>query len=204
MGVKKNASMTDFARFLVDAEQRPELKNKGWELLLAQRRQGGFCLRHREKDREYHIAHFGGPSSLSWPFLSESRPAILLKHDDVIRAWGLDSATVDIDDLVSRKDDPLEKGGGVFWNKCDIRPDSGNEIKNDKLLGAVRTNQWCSWKEFEDVGLGSIKSGDYVGFNGEYWIPILQRDENKDNDAEADRMGDFVLKIIKNIDICTN
>ena len=68
------------------------------------------------------------------------------------------------------KKDPLE--GGVPWKKCDIIPASGNEIKNETLRDVVQKKEWCSWKELEYMGLGSIKNGDYVVAPGVFWNKV--------------------------------
>ena len=91
-------SVMDFARVLQELEASPALR--GWDVELAQKREGGVCLRNRRQGTEHHIARFQGKSAELWPFLPEPRPSVLARAPEVIAGWGLERAQLRLEDLV--------------------------------------------------------------------------------------------------------
>ena len=95
-------SIPQLAQLLQDHVQtHPQFANH--EVLLAQRRLGGICLRDRRSDVETHVVHCMAESGSAarWPFISETRPCRLLRQPGIVSTWGLDHTRVDLADFVA-------------------------------------------------------------------------------------------------------
>ena len=100
--ITSTVSIPQLAQLLQDHVQtHPQFANH--EVLLAQRRLGGICLRDRRSDVETHVVHCMAESGSAarWPFISETRPAVLLRQPGIVSTWGLDHTRVDLADFVA-------------------------------------------------------------------------------------------------------
>ena len=181
--------MHDFIRILAQAAQNPEVQRGGWEVHLAQRRDGGVCIRRKGGAREHHVAHFCGRSRQAWPFLSESRPGVLLAHSDVVRAWGLHEAVIDVSELVLRRgalDD-------VRW-EClgEAEPAQGRRLQHAELEAAILARGSCTMADLARWGMSGLQGTDYIHTGGAFWRALAAEPEAH----EAADVGNLVVGLV--------
>lgn len=196
----RSASIHDFIRILAQAAQNPEVQKRGWEVHLAQRREGGVCIRRKGGAREHHVAHFRGRSSLAWPFLSESRPGVLLAHGDVVRAWGLHEAVIDVSELVSRRaavPTALDVSDGVRWERMgETEPAEGGRLETAELEAAILARGQCTAADLARWGVSDLQCTDYALAGGAFWRPLARPLATEPEAREAADVGDLVVGLV--------
>lgn len=100
-GADVRVNIVEFAQLLRDHVQ-PDARFAGHDVLLAPKRLGGVCLRDKKTAAEEHVVRCTAESASArqWPFLSETRPAVLTQDRHTAASWGLDGAEVNLGDLV--------------------------------------------------------------------------------------------------------